>query len=138
MADRNNEGLSPREGRGVRSSPFADLSSFREMIWEEREAARAEREAAAAEGRVERETAIAEQRRLMAEVFELKLQLAEEKKRRLGVSGGEPWTTGLRGVPRGPIESAVQGGTAAGSYRITNPGGAATWLDGRRHIEPMR
>ena len=50
------------------------------MIWEEREAARAERGAAAAEGRVERETAFAEQRRLMAEVFELKLQLAEEKK----------------------------------------------------------
>ena len=50
------------------------------MIWEEREAARAERGAAAAEGRVELETAIAEQRRLMAELFELKLELAEEKK----------------------------------------------------------
>ena len=56
MADRNDERLSPS---------FADFSSFREIIREEREAARAEREAAA-EARVERETAAAEQRRLMA------------------------------------------------------------------------
>ena len=51
------------------------------MIREEREAAREEREAAAAEARVERETAAAEQRRLMAEVYELKLQLVEERSR---------------------------------------------------------
>ena len=49
------------------------------MIREEREAARAERKAAAAEARVERETSAAEQRRLIAEVYELKLQLAEER-----------------------------------------------------------
>ena len=60
--------LQERAG-GCEAPPFADLSTFREMIWEEREAARAKREAAAAEGRVERETAIAEQRRLMVEVF---------------------------------------------------------------------
>ena len=70
------------------------------MIREEHEAARAEREAAAAEAQVERETADAEQRRLTAEVFELKLQLAEERGRRLGVAGGEPWTAGSRGEPR--------------------------------------
>ena len=65
---------------GASGAPsFADFSSFREMIREEREAARAEREAGAAEARVERETAAAEQRRLMAEVYELKLQLAEER-----------------------------------------------------------
>ena len=80
--------LQERAG-GCEAPPFADLL-FREMIWEEHEAARAEREVAAAEGRVESETAIAEQRRLMAEVFELKLQLAEEKKRRLGVPEGSP------------------------------------------------
>ena len=78
------------------------------MIHEEPEAARAEREAAAAEARVERETAAAEQRRLMAEVFELKLKLAEERGRRSGVAGGEPWTAGSRRKPRGPIKSAAQ------------------------------
>ena len=53
---------------------------------EEREVARAEREAtAAAEARVERETAAAEQRRLMAEVYELKLQLAEGRRSRTAV-----------------------------------------------------
>ena len=49
------------------------------MIREEREAARAEREAAAAEARVERETSVAERRRLIAEVYELNLQLAEKE-----------------------------------------------------------
>ena len=52
------------------------------MIRKKREAARAEREAAAAEARVERETAAAEQRRLMAEVYDLRLQLAEERRTR--------------------------------------------------------
>ena len=108
------------------------------MIREEREAARAEREAAEAEARVECETAAAGQRRLMAEIFELKLQLAEERRRRPGVAGGQPWTTGSRGEPRGPIESVVQSGTDAGGDRITNPGGTAIGLDGRMHIEPMR
>ena len=60
------------------------------MIRKEREAARAEREAAAAEAQVEREAAAAKQRHLMAEVFELNLQLAEERGRRSGVAGGEP------------------------------------------------
>ena len=92
-----------------------------------------QRETAAAEARVDRETATTEQRRLMAEVFELKLQLAEEIRSRPGVSRGEPWTTGSRGEPRGPIET-----TAAGGDRITNPGGTVTGLDDRMHIEPMR
>ena len=67
MADRNDERSSPRASGGSGAPSFADFSSFPEMIREEREAARAERE-----------TAAAEQRRLMAEVYELKLQLAEE------------------------------------------------------------
>ena len=107
MSDRNDECLSPIGGGGRGAPPFADLSLFRETIREEREAARAERESAAAKARVERETVAAEQRRLMGEVFELKLQLAEERGRRSGVAGGEPWTTGSRGESKGPIESAV-------------------------------
>ena len=72
MADRNNERFSPRVSGGSGVTSFADFSLFREMIREEHEAARAEREAAAAEARVEREIIAAEQRRLMAEVYELK------------------------------------------------------------------
>ena len=82
MADRNDEPLSPRASGRSGAPSIAVFSSFRETIREEREAARAKREAAAAEARVERETAAAEQRRLMAEVYELKLQLAEERKSR--------------------------------------------------------
>ena len=82
MADRNYERLSPRASGESGAPSFADFSSFREMMREEREAARADREAAAAEARVERETTAAEQRRLMAEVYELKLQLAEERRTR--------------------------------------------------------
>ena len=108
------------------------------MIQEKRKAARAEREAAAAEARVERETAAMEQRRLMAEVFELNLQLLEERGRRSGVAGGEPWTAGSRDEAKGSTESAVQSGTASGGDRITNPGGRAIGLDGRMYIEPMR
>ena len=85
MADRNDERLSPRASGGSGAPSFADFSSFREMMREEREAARAEREAAAAEARVERETAVAEQRRLMAEEYELKLQLAEGRRSRTAV-----------------------------------------------------
>ena len=92
MSDKNDERSSPRGGIGSGALPFADFSSFREMIRKDREAARAEREAAAAEARVEREKAAAEQRRLLAEVFELKLQLAEERRRWPGVARGEPWT----------------------------------------------
>ena len=80
MIDRNYECLPPRASGGSGAPPFADFSSFREIIRDVREAARAEREAAAAEARVERETAAAEQRRLMAEVYELQLQLAEERR----------------------------------------------------------
>ena len=69
MADRNNERLSPRASGESGALSFADFSSFREMIREECEAARAEREGTAAEARVERKTAAAEQRRLMAEVY---------------------------------------------------------------------
>ena len=76
-------------GRGG-SPPLTDFCSFREMTREEREAALAEREATAAEARVEREMAAAKQRLLMAEVFELKLQLAQERGRQSGVPGGEP------------------------------------------------
>ena len=117
MSDRNDERSSPRGSRESEDSPFADFSSFREMIREEREAAREEREAATVEAQVERETAAAEQRRLIAEVYELKLQLAEEI-----------WSQ----------TAAVQSGTTEGD-RITNPaGGTAIGLDDRMHIEPMR
>ena len=104
------------------------------MIWEEREAARAERETAAAEARVEREREAVEQRRLMADVFKLKLQLVEER----DVARGGPSTVGSRGELRGPIEVAVQSGAAAVGDRITNPGGTAVGLDGIMHAEPMR
>ena len=93
MADRNDEHLSPRASGGSGTPSFAGFSSFREMIGEERKTARVEREAAAAEARVERETAAAEQRRLTSEVYEFKLQLAEERR---------SWT------------AAVQNGTAIG------------------------
>ena len=53
----------------------------------------------------------------MAEVYELKLQLAEERKSRT---------------------AAVQNGTTTGGDRITNPGGTAIGLDDGMHIEPMR
>ena len=134
MADRNDEGSSPRGAEGGGAPPFADFSSFRGMIREERGAARAEREAAraereaaraereaaaaAAEARVERETAAAEQRRSMTGVFELNLQPAEERGRRSGVARGGLWTARSRGDPRGPIENAVQSGAAAGRNRI--------------------
>ena len=124
MADRNDERSSPRGGRGSGAPLFADFLSFREIMREEPEAARAEREVAAAEARVEREIAAAEQRRLMAEVYELKLQLAEERRSRPGV------------VQSGT--AAVQSGTTAGGERITNSGGIAIGLDGRMHIKPMR
>ena len=137
MADRNNEGPS-QEGAGGGAPPFSDFSSFREMVRGERKAARRESEATAAEAQVERETATAEQRRRTAEIFELNLQLAQERGRRSGVAKGEPWTAGSRDEPRGPIESAVQSGAAAGGGRITNPGGTTIGLDGRLHDEPMR
>ena len=82
MADRNDDRLSPRASGGCGAPSFADFLSFWEMIREEREAARTEREAIAVEARVECETAAAEQRRLMAEVYKLKLQLAEERRSR--------------------------------------------------------
>ena len=73
---------------------------------------------------MERETSAAEQRRLMAEVYELKLQLAEERRSLPGaVQSGTP---------------AVQSDTTAGGNRITNPGGTAIGLDDWMHIEPMR
>ena len=124
MADRNDERSLPRAGVGSGALPFTDFSSFREMTREEGEAAREEREAAAAEARVERETAAAEQRCLMAEVYELKLQLEEERRSRPGI------------VQSGT--AAVQSGTNAGGDRITNTGGTAIGLNDRMHIEPMR
>ena len=74
----------------------------------------------------------------MAGVFELKLQLTEERGGRSGLARGEPWTARSRGEPRGLIESAVQSGTAAVGDHILNPGGTAIGLDGRMHIEPVR
>ena len=74
----------------------------------------------------------------MAEVFDLKIQLAEERGRQSDVAGGEPWTTGSRGEPRGPIEIAVQSGTDAGGDRTTNPDRTTIRLDGKMHVEPMR
>ena len=86
------------------------------MIREEREAARAERKAAAAEARVERETAAAEQRRLMAEVYKFKLQLAEERRTRT---------------------AAVQNGTAIGldDRRHTEP---MRWMESEPAPSPTR
>ena len=116
MADRNDERLSPRASGGSGAPSFADFSSFREMMREEREAARAEREAAAAEARVERETAAAEQRRLMAEVYELKLQQAEGRRSRTAV---------------------VQNGTAIGldSWRHIEP---MRWMGSEAAPSPTR
>ena len=67
----------------------------------------------------------------MAEVFELKLQLAQGRGRRPDTVGGEPWTVESRGEPRGPIEGAVQSGASAGGDCITNPGGTTIGLHGR-------
>ena len=116
MADRNDERLSPRASGGSGVPSFPDFSSFWEMVREEREAARAEREAAAAEARVERETAAAEQRRLMAEVYELKLQLVEERRSRI---------------------AAVQNGTAIGldGKRHTEP---MRWMGSGSAPSPTR
>ena len=82
MSGRNDERSSSRGNGGSEASPFTDFSTFREMIRKECKAARAEHEAAAAQARMERETAAAEQRRLMAEVYELNLQLVEERRSR--------------------------------------------------------
>ena len=137
LAGRNEKGSSPRGSGGGEAPPFPDFSSFHEIIREERKVARAEREAAAAEARVEREMAAADQRRLMADLFELKLQLAQERGRRLGVSRGELWAAGSRGEHRGPIEIAVQSGAAAGDDRITNPGEIMIRLHGKHHVGSM-
>ena len=124
MADRNDERSSPRAGEESGVSTLVDFSSFREMIQEEGEADRAEREAAAAEARMERERSAAEQRRLMAEVCELKLRLAEERRSRPGAVQSDT--------------AAVQSGTIAGDDCITNIGGTTIGLNDRMHIEPMR
>ena len=83
-------------GKVASAPPFADFASFRERIREEDEATRAELEAA--EARVEGETATVEQRCLMAEGFELRLQLAQGSGRQSGVAGGELWIAGSRAV----------------------------------------
>ena len=70
MTDRNYERVSPRASGGSGAPSFADFPSFREMISEEREAARVKREAAAAE-----------QRRLMAEVYEFKTSASQRNKK---------------------------------------------------------
>ena len=92
-----------QEGAGG-ASPFVHFSSFPEMNWEEREAARAERNAAATEAQTERKTAAAEQRRLMVDVFELKPYLEEGRGRRSGFARGEPWTAGSRERPKVPLK----------------------------------
>lgn len=81
MAEKEGEGSSAsspkRRSNDVNGSPFfADFSSSRQMLREEPDAARAEREAITAAARAERQAAAAEQRRLLEEVFELRLQLA--------------------------------------------------------------
>ena len=67
----------------------------------------------------------------MAEILELKLQLAQGRGRQPDVVGGEHWTGESRGEPRGPKEGAVQSGASGGGARITNPGGTTSGLDGR-------
>ena len=93
MAGTNDEGSgasSSREGEEDDAPPFADFSSFPKMIRQDREAARAEREAADAGARMELETVAAEQRRLMVEFFELKLQLTQIRGSKWGDARGEP------------------------------------------------
>lgn len=76
---------------------FADVSSIREMIGEEREAAR-----------TERETATAKYRRLMEEAFELRLQLALEARQSASAvqssnaAAGGGSITNIRCAPQGP------------------------------------
>ena len=57
---------------------------------------------------MERETVAAEQGRLMAESFELKLQLAKGREIQWGVARGDPWTACSDGKLRRPIESACR------------------------------
>ena len=116
MADRNDERFSPRVSGGSGAPSCADFSSFREVIREKREAARAEREAAAAEARVEREPATAEQRHLMADVYDLKLQLAEERRSRT---------------------AAVQNGTVIG-LDGRRPLGPMRWMGSKSSPNPTR
>ena len=69
-----------RNGGGC-ATRFSDFSAFREMLRQERDIAKAER----------KEAARAVNRRLMEEVFELRLQLmALKEKQSSGVTGGEP------------------------------------------------
>ena len=65
-----------RQNEGSGTPSLADFSSFREMLREGRESARAEREAVIAAKRAERQAWVAEQRRLMDYVVELRVQLA--------------------------------------------------------------
>ena len=87
--------------------------------------------AAAAEAGVELKIAAAEQRRIGAEIFELKLQHAQGRGRKPDVVGGEPWTVESPGEPRGSKEGAVQSGASAGWDSMTYPGGTTIGLDGR-------
>ena len=92
-----------------------------EVIRGEREAARAEREAASATAKAEREAAAAEQRRLMEEVFELRLQLALGARQSrsavqssAGVRGG--CTTNLSSTSVEPARSFNSGNERTGSH----------------------
>ena len=140
MARHNDGGSGASLSSGGSGAPplRSDFSSFRDMIREEREAARAEREAAAERARVEREAAAAEQWRLMTEAFEQKLQLLEEKGKRSGVAGGEPGTARSCGESSRPVESAAQSSAAVGSGRVTNLDGT-DGIDGDRlSVEPTQ
>ena len=79
---------------GSGTSSLANFSSFREMLREERESARAEREAASVAERAERQAWATEQRRLMDEVVELRVQLALSGKHSKGGAQGSPAVEG--------------------------------------------
>lgn len=68
--------LNERFYNGDDSPSFADFSSYREMLREEWDAARAKREAAFAAARTESQASAAERRRRLEEVFGLRLQFA--------------------------------------------------------------
>ena len=75
--------------------------------------------------------AAAEQRRIWAELFELKLQLTQGSGRKPDVVGGEPWTVESPGEARGPKEDAEQSGASTGRDSMAYPGGTTIGVDGR-------
>ena len=93
MTDPNDEGSGASSSRGGGGGRCSTV--FRPLLVSCDDPGRtrrrsSEREAADAEARLERETVAAEQRCLMAEFFELNLQLANGRERQWGVARGEP------------------------------------------------